>query len=815
MEEDLFDDWRTETQTGLKTSKIFLQLEFKCKTETSGNHILSLVNDVVFYAFQRTKAIIVHMGEYTLHDGDHLFRVLRIMERLIPESTLEKLSVPELMLLVITAFFHDIGMAPSASEVEVWNTLWDDDLFKNIDDQNYKAFAKFSQGFPNLLDEINDFASVGDGTRATILKKHLISEYIRSTHAERARIIIEQDWKDKIVYRDCDLTNEFAQLCFSHNEDPAFLLELDTSLLCGPNTYACLPFLGVILRLADILDFDGKRTPSVLFSHLAVRNPVSLKEWKKHRSVDAWAINKSSIIFHAKCEHPAIEKAIRDFCDMIDRELAAANTILSRLNDSVRMPFPEHYKLSLPLRIDRSKIGPRTNVPSNTPVYKYQETKFSLNKTQVIDLLMGTKLYGSPEIALRELIQNSIDACLLRAAMAKAWENLYNPKIAVNYVSGDEDYLEVIDNGTGMDIDIINKYYSSVGTSYYKSSEFYELKSKINLDHTPISRFGIGILSCFMVADSFFVNTKRLKGPYESGEALEIIVEGQDSLFWIRSGELNEPGTKTKLLLRKNHPWKSFTKDSFTNAVKRIIPHPAFPIEINSSKNQIEKAETLVHTGEQFKSLNIEELKDYRWKKDTSLKEVSFELGDNDFGIHGKALVGILQKNNMPVNEIKLQSKHIKIDNDDYELTRSIKYNSNEIEKRSKHIEINDDEEPYITDSVSKMAVSNAIIALHGIEVPFEIFPNYWQSRKQQVQLKWPIPILLILDITGKQDLNLNSARTEILLDEKWLKFEENLAYLICKNLSENLQNGYWTALKAILEKNSTSEQFNQALSKF
>lgn len=815
METDLFDDWRSETQMGLKTSKLFKTLDTKCKHDTAGSHVLSLIDDAVFYAYQRTKTILMRMGEYTLHDGDHLFRVLRIMDKLIPDATLENLSVPEIMLLILTAFFHDIGMAPSTAEVEIWYSFWDDDLFKNEDDLTYKVFSKFTQGFPTLLSEIDEHTIAGNASKATLLKQHLISEFIRSTHAERARKVIEEDWKGKIVYRDIDLTNEFAQLCFSHNEDAAFLLELDTSLLCGPNIYACLPFVGVILRLADILDFDGKRTPKVLFSHLAVRNPVSLREWKKHRSVDAWTINQSSIIFHARCEHPAIEKAIRDFCDIIDRELAAANTILLRLHDSVRIPFPEYYKFSLPLRIDRSKIGPKTIVPSNAPLYKYQETKFSLNKTQVIDLLMGTKLYGNPEIALRELIQNSIDACLLRAAMAKSWDNPYVPKISVTFTPSGDDFLEVHDNGTGMDIDIINKYYSSVGTSYYKSSEFYELKSQINLDYTPISRFGIGILSCFMVADSFFVNTKRLKGPYESGEALEIIVEGQDSLFWIRAGELNEPGTKTKLLLRKNHPWKSFTKDNFVAAVKRIIPHPPFPIEIYSSNDEVAKPTKLIHTGEQFKNMNIEDLKDYRWRNDENLKQVSFEFGENDFGIFGKALVGILQKDHMPVKEIKLNSKHIKIDGEDFELNRSIRYKTNEIEKTSKHIEINDDEDPYITDSVSKLAASKAIIALHGIEVPFEIFPDFWSARNQQVMLKWPLPMLLILDVSGKHDLNLNSARTEILLDEKWVQFEENLATLICKHLAESLPKGYWKSLKAVLNKDSTSGAFIQAIKKF
>lgn len=92
-------------------------------------------------------------------------------------------------------------------------------------------------------------------------------------------------------------------------------------ILCASDTVACLPLIAVVLRLSDILDFDAKRTPRVLYSHLYVRHPVSLKEWKKHRSIDAWEINSELIQYSAKCSHPAIEASIREFCDMIDFEL--------------------------------------------------------------------------------------------------------------------------------------------------------------------------------------------------------------------------------------------------------------------------------------------------------------------------------------------------------------------------------------------------------------------------------------------------------------------------------------------------------------
>ncbi|OOG19325.1 hypothetical protein BWD42_05140 [Sphingobacterium sp. CZ-UAM] len=804
------DDWRQETQSGLLNSELYIELQLKCSSDPSGKNVINLVDEAAFYAYERTKIIVQNMGEYTLHDGEHLFRVLKIMEKLIPAPTIRQLSVPELMLLILTSLFHDIGMAASNIDVNIWKTLWDDDPLKDTSNDQYIQFKKYCSGFPSLLEEIASFRKSGLDTKADLLKKHLISEYIRSTHAERAVKIIEEDWNGKIRYRDIDLTNEFAQLCFSHNEDAASLFELDTSLLCGPTIYACMPFIGMILRLADILDFDAKRTPSVLFAHLAVRNPISLKEWQKHRSIDAWDISTSNIRFQARCEHPAIELAIRQFCDLIDRELAAANAILNRLHDSIRNPFPEYYKINLPLNVDRSKIGPLKKIGSGKPIYNFQETKFTLNKTQVIDLLMGTKLYANPEVALRELIQNSIDACLVRQAMSKTWGNPFEPKITIRFFNdGDDEFLEVNDNGTGMDIDIVNRFYSSVGTSYYKSPEFYELKTEVNLDYTPISRFGIGVLSCFMVSDFLKVNTKRLKGPYESGDPLEIILEGHDSIFWIREGAIKEPGTQTQLILRKNHPWKYYTDQKKIESITRILPHPPFPIEI------ITPTKTIIHTGEEFKNLNLNDLKGYSWKPDGNIKEVSFDFPDNEFGIHGKGLVAILDNGGIPVKEVELTSKEVNVDGVDFTLERSIKIKINEIEKVSKSIEIDEDGDADLRDSTSRIAVSKAVIALHGIEVPVNVFPSFWEARSQQVQLNWPIPILFIVDVTGIKDLNLNSARTEIVYDEKWLNFEENLAYLVCKELSRQLNKTYWKKLKEIILDINSSPQFAAAISRF
>lgn len=470
------DDYKDEFLLRLQKSLIYQTLKDKCKEKDS--EVITLVDSAVSYAFQRTKTIIKHMGEFTLHDGDHLFRVLNLMERLLSENNIKKLSSPELMLLILSAFFHDIGMSPDENDILIWKKVWDKkpDLKSEEEEKIYYEFKRFYSARPDQHRIITHLIKQGKTTNAETLKSYLITEFIRQTHADRAREIIDRDWNGKIVFRDTDLTVEFAQICFSHNEDALSLLDLDKNFLCGTSIYACLPLVGLILRLSDILDFDAKRTPKILFSHLYVRNPVSLKEWSKHRAVEAWEISSDIIQFNAKCKHPAIESSIHSFCDLIDHELSVCNNISSILNE-FNKTHNRDVNLKFPFKVNRDKIRTETDIRNN-PKYIYRNTQFNLSKRQVIDLLMGTKLYGNPDIALRELLQNSIDACLLREAQEKQWGNSYQPEITVKYYTEDDEIiLEIDDNGTGMDQYIIDNYYSKVGSSFYKSTDFYNLKS--------------------------------------------------------------------------------------------------------------------------------------------------------------------------------------------------------------------------------------------------------------------------------------------------------------------------------------------------
>ncbi len=802
-----YDDWKAETQARLPKSAIYCSLKDKCDSDPAGNQVLSLVDDATFFAYQKTKTILMHMGEFTLHDGDHLFRVLMLMEKLLSPEKIEELSAPELMLLILSAFFHDIGMAADEKDLSAWKKVWDASPSLSAEEKTeFNKFNRFYLSKPDLNAQLEAYILQGKNSDADLLKSYIISDYIRVTHAERARDIIESDWLEKIKYRDVDLTVEFAEICSSHNDDALSLLQLDRSYLCGDGVHANFQLVAVILRLADILDFDAKRTPSVLFSHLFVRHPISIKEWNKHRAIESWSISEEKIQFHAKCEHPAIEASIHDFCDVIDGELSACNNIISSINDYDRNQGKEHL-IHIPFKVDRSKIETKKAI-SGKPLYLYQKAQFNLSKNQVIDLLMGTKLYGDPEVALRELLQNSIDACLLRSAMEKSWGNLYEPEIHIKYSTESEgDVLEIIDNGTGMDQHIIDTYYSKVGASFYKSPEFFDLKSQSKAKFTPTSRFGIGILSCFMVADTLVVDTRKVYGPHDSSDAINLTIEGQDSIFWIKPGQRKTPGTSTKLFLRKNvNPWDDLNEDDFIKSVENVIPNPPFKIRVET------KSHEQVRDENSFEEIKAESLKNHTWDEHDNIREFSMDFDDEKNGFVGSVVVAILESHDMPIPSIEMTSKSIEIEGENFPLEKSLRMSSNEINESTTSITIDENGEIEQSNSYSHLCKSKSRLSLHGIEVPSTLFPESWRMQKNQVKLNWPFPMVIVVDICGNMDLDLNSARTQIIMSEKWQEFEEMLAFEICSRIANSVSAEYWDKLTELLKEKTENSIFLESL---
>lgn len=175
--------------------------------------------------------------------------------------------------------------------------------------------------------------------------------------------------------------------------------------------------------------------------------------------------------------------------------------------------------------------------------------QFNIDQAKILDLLTGHTLYNDSSVAIRELVQNSIDAVRLQA-FSEGKDSRESGKVHISWSSATST-LSITDNGTGMTQEIIEKHLLSVGSSRYQDARFREEFP----DFHSISRFGIGVLSAFMVADNVQITTVS---PQEA-EARQISLRSVHGKYLIKLFEKKSPeiskaigahGTKVVLRLR-------------------------------------------------------------------------------------------------------------------------------------------------------------------------------------------------------------------------------------------------------------------------
>lgn len=127
--------------------------------------------------------------------------------------------------------------------------------------------------------------------------------------------------------------------------------------------------------------------------------------------------------------------------------------------------------------------------------------KFKVDLKGMIRLL-SDNLYSDDSVFLRELLQNAADAIHARK-LADA--SFTGEQITVIYEETPEDHqalLTVSDNGIGLTVEEIHEFLSIIGKS-----------SKCDTTERDgyIGQFGIGLLSCFLVAETIEVLTKSAR----------------------------------------------------------------------------------------------------------------------------------------------------------------------------------------------------------------------------------------------------------------------------------------------------------------
>lgn len=551
--------------------------EFVKKTPSTDEH-LSELRGIVSRAVSDAEAILPRYSEthreYTLHDSTHSVKVVELMGLIIPRVTLKELNALELGMLILSSYLHDIGMVVSLEERE--NAL------------KSEEFSDFKADFPEIVTSLQEAVEKGDNRIATQLEDYLLSVYFRKQHHVRSKIFVVNSYGNKngMEYHGVNFAADVALLCESHYSPSYALTEvvpheggfIERFRRDKPihNIRVNLQYLAVCLRLADLLDFDRERTPDVLFKYIKPRSEVSIEEWNKHRAITGWKIEPNEIRYEATCTHPLYQHVLYGFLDMIDNELFHCSYIVK----DNRVDISEKYKLFLPTKTDRRYVISKDFI--------YGPFQFSLDFEEILVLLMGEQLYSTSSIkvassvAVRELLQNAIDACKHRQAIERALGTKdYRPLISFAESTDSEGrpVLAIEDNGVGMNRYVLENCFMKIGKSYYRSNEFEKERGqfkKLGVDFEPSAQFGIGVMSYFLIADHLEIDTLRTNLKKTAEIPLRIKIEGANKFFVVRQGERERPGTRVTLHLKERIPWQDWLRE--------YAVHVVFPIRLGISR---------------------------------------------------------------------------------------------------------------------------------------------------------------------------------------------------------------------------------------
>ena len=357
--------------------------------------------------------------DFTLHDDEHSLRVAERMVDLIPDDSFQALTGYELALMLLAAYLHDIGLSPDRGLVTAHYTyvLTGDDTRLSADDSRlFRGWLdQYGRGVvPPLLDTTASHVALSRASQ-------VVATYCRARHADWSVRWIDTNLTGLSMGAYAAWLTDLRALCLSHNEGRAALLEPGLNpRLVAPQTVVNLRYLACALRVADVIDVDPERTPSVVFRQRDV-SPASAIYWHKDHEI-VLDVQGDTITLTARPPSAPLHRAVVLTADQIDTELGLCRDLADRGSFGNCPGYGAlPHKWPSPATCFRD-IAPRDDA------YVYIDGDFRPDTDRILALLGGVALYGTPLAALRELLQNASDAIAEQSARVRLeWDDPNDP----------------------------------------------------------------------------------------------------------------------------------------------------------------------------------------------------------------------------------------------------------------------------------------------------------------------------------------------------------------------------------------------------
>ncbi len=517
------------------------------------NHLINCAeNDLIFKPLEAqwifdepliAKAlqnVSIWFPHYSCHDVSHSKQILVHIERILGKDNISKLSATDTWLILESAYFHDIGMViPFNHADNDYNTPeFIAHLIKMKDHVNGDTLTMLNAILSSKKEKsiFNAFGNDLSPLYAIKLFKEIIADFYRKNHPERAinavlnpiEFGINSPRTELIPAR---LFGLLGKICSHHGKQFSEVMALPQRQVgigrddCHPRFVACL------LRLGDLLDLDDNRFCPAMLKMAGNLPEKSQAHYEKHLSIRHFRADQERIEIEAECEN---------YESYIETTLW-----FSWLREEIHLQMEKWFEI-----VPSRNFGLLPSI-GNLKVHLQGWEVFCENKRpqfaldeKVFELLQGAGLYDRKECAIRELLQNAVDASLIRIWMEhnekdgvdkreciKESEQPYSAniinifkkfaiKLKIDKKNEDKEFnyweIAISDQGTGISRQDLS-YMSKVGGSE-KNNNRRQIIEKMPIWMKPSGIFGIGFQSIFLLTDEVTIKTRSI----DTGETLEI-----------------------------------------------------------------------------------------------------------------------------------------------------------------------------------------------------------------------------------------------------------------------------------------------------
>lgn len=543
----------------------------------------------------RIRAIRTKLGEwlplvvstfphYPSHSVDHSDRIAHQLSKLLgfagtskkPPKGLPSFSAAEAYCLLCAIYLHDIGMVVPESEKqeilesEAWKSFTSAGGAGHEDHRNY---TELHEAGTNLVERF----------QADWALRYLLAEFVRREHHRRMPAVLKLNpfLKELVDDGDAVAFNSVAAICVGHGLTSG---ELQNKVQFPEirdvfGEYVNVRFLARLLRIGDLLDLSINRATPITLRAVGMLPESSYAHWAQYDCKSHELVNPDRIEYSFECKDQDTHRVIREWMGWLEAEVAAARLDQMHAARHREWRAPQ-CAIALAEGGNKAADGREATIvisPAADAAYRFHDWRLELDQERVIERLIYD-IYEEPQVFLRELLQNALDAtrCQMYADFAKqnhdvpppesptqfpvAFRERYPVRIRIDWATVDDSgsgdgpdsacTVTVEDRGIGMTTEVIKRYFLQIARSFYKSEEF-----RTKYSFAPTSRFGVGFLSVFAVSDDITVETRSVDEP----EGIRLRLRGPTSYLLTESwpgfdAPADVPSHGTRICVRLREP---------------------------------------------------------------------------------------------------------------------------------------------------------------------------------------------------------------------------------------------------------------------